>query len=174
MLTNKPTPRSSSLSSLNTENVHAETSCAPSSQLGKHGVDLVGADETLSRTTISSNYQHGGCLDGPSESRQTCLDKHWLVSQHVGSSDGEVTPRVLSPIDSNASTTPVARSYTPFPLPQAVKYNDAESWSSNVKEDVISSWLRSIDDDAQQTLDKALRMGSSLDGPTSPSSENED
>ncbi|KAK8873513.1 heterokaryon incompatibility protein-domain-containing protein [Apiospora arundinis] len=177
MLSKKVMPRSTNLNNLNTENANNETSYTPSSTLGKLSTDQVGVRKALS-PTIDSNYK---CIDYSNErgeGSQTHLDKHWLFNNHVESSDGGFTPRALSPIDSNTSTTPVARSYTPSSLNHAITYDAAEAWSGFGRHDVVSSWLQSIAIEVRPPRhrtspgtdwrDKASHMGSSLDGPTSP------
>ncbi|KAK6842849.1 hypothetical protein PG987_003709 [Apiospora arundinis] len=163
MLSKKAMPRSTNLdnlNNLNTENANNETSYTPSSTLGKLSTDQVGVRKALS-PTIDSNYK---CIDYSNErgeGSQTHLDKHWLFNNHVESSDGGFTPRALSPIDSNTSTTPVSRSYTPSSLNHAITYDAAEAWSGFDR--LVMVPLSGTD-----WRDKASHMGSSLDGPTSP------
>ncbi|KAK7924348.1 hypothetical protein PG985_006402 [Apiospora marii] len=112
------------------------------------------------------------------------LGQHWLLAQHAEDSDGGYTPRPLSPINSNASAVPSSRTLTPVAPNQAVSYNFAEHRIGIVKDDIISSWLRSINLDSEVPVyststatswgNTTSHMGAGFDGPTSPLGETDD
>ncbi|KAK8137960.1 hypothetical protein PG984_001340 [Apiospora sp. TS-2023a] len=110
--------------------------------------------------------------------------QHWLFAQYAEGSDGEYTPRPLSPIISNASAVPSSRSLTPVAPNQAVSYNASGHRSNIAKDDIVSSWLRGISHDNGLPLNptsttaswgnEVSHMGSGFDGPTSPLEEADD